>query len=133
MNYHIADMGGIGSNALERAAMQAGFLPPLCPTDPEVDMALHFPNDSELMHQWLGTAGGRIVLNQLAETDEHYGDPSWRQVSVVMPGDVVSKRAVYRAEHSTRGGRALMSALGWLAGSQLPPRGHMAGRILPEA
>ena len=119
--------------SMSRAELAAGYLPVLRLTAPEIRMALDFPNDSEILHEWLGTNGGRIVCDNLAEGSEHAGDATWRQGSVMMPDDSVGKRFEYRATPPGLGSKAFFGTLGWLAGEQIQPRGFLGGRIVPES
>ncbi|HEX7963799.1 MAG TPA: hypothetical protein VF466_04390 [Candidatus Saccharimonadales bacterium] len=107
-----------------------GKLPELMPTGSEVRMALDFPGDSELLQEWIGTAGGRIVMDQVVE-GEHANDPTWRQGSVVDVDGNVTKRFEFRATPPGWASKSFFAALGWVAGTKMQPRGFMGGRIVP--
>ncbi|MET0779479.1 MAG: hypothetical protein ABWY71_01455 [Candidatus Saccharimonadales bacterium] len=104
-----------------------GQLVPLRPTEQEIRMVRDFPNDSELLHEWIGTEGGSLQVETPAD-ERLAADPAWRQGRVVGPEGETIKTFAYRAELPGPVSKAFFSALGWVAGSHLPARGWLAGK-----
>lgn len=109
-----------------------GALPNMAPTGSEIRMATAFPDDSELLHEWLGTAGGHIKFGPVDGGFLDPTDPRCRQGSVVDGNGTVSMQFEFRATPPGRLSKGFFAALGGLAGKRMQPRGMISGRIIPS-
>lgn len=121
-----------GWYAAMAARHMAGHLDDMRPTDHELRMVQLFPNDSPLLHAWIGTNGNKIVVDQPGEGVAHAADASFYQGQVVSPGGEVLTRFEYRAQPAGPISRATARALGWLMGNAITPRGWLSGRVYTD-
>lgn len=122
-------LSSIGSEALR----VPGELPAVRPTGREIAQIQTFPDYSELLHEWVGSDGGHIVVVPPEEGSEQYSDSTRYAGHVVGSDGMVTKRFEYRAEPPGPISQATARALGWLMNEKVAPRGWLSGRIIPES